>query len=436
MLLGCLQKIPSDTNGQERRRKDSIPYREGSLLLHKNAFGLKNVRATYQRLVDTIFEGQMGRILEAYVDDMVIKSKTKWEMIKDVEETLLTLKKVNLKLNPKKCSFKMEEANEAVGAILLVERDRRQTSIPYVRRTLEGVEINYPPMEKLALELVHAARWLRRYFQGHTIKAKKDGSNNTLTKRENPEEQWTTKTQALAELKAKQTYGSTLMEHPMSTDLGQAKYLIREIHIGTCGMHDGLRRAVYKAMNIGYFWPKKEPANFALMAIPSSSSSDNEDNIIVLTNEVEARDNYIITLKQKLSQTETEKDDLKLKFDKFQTSSKSLTKLLANQTNGKHGLGYSSLENDSESVSPSCPSDRVQPSGGYNAVPPPITGNFMPLKHDLVFHTAPIAVETDHSAFTVQLSLAKPTKDLSHTNRPSAPIIKEWVYDSEDDTKK
>nr|GFB99897.1 hypothetical protein [Tanacetum cinerariifolium] len=59
----------------------------------------------------------------------------------------------------------------------------------------------------------------------------------------------------------------------------------------------------------------------------------------------------------------------------------------------------------------------------------------MPSKPDLVFHTAPIAVETDHSAFTVQLSPAKPVKDLSHTNRPSAPIIEEWVSNSEDDSE-
>nr|GEX86278.1 hypothetical protein [Tanacetum cinerariifolium] len=68
-------------------------------------FGLKNVEATYQRLVDTIFEGQIGRNLEAYVDDMVIKSKTEPEMIKDVEETLLTLKKQKsptLPRNPQK----------------------------------------------------------------------------------------------------------------------------------------------------------------------------------------------------------------------------------------------------------------------------------------------------------------------------------------------
>nr|GFB27424.1 hypothetical protein [Tanacetum cinerariifolium] len=51
---------------------------------------------------------------------------------------------------------------------------------------------------------------------------------------------------------------------------------------------------------------------------------------------------------------------------------------------------------------------RIQLSGEYHAVPPPITRNFMPPKPDLVFHTAFIAVETIQSAFTVQLSPAKP----------------------------
>nr|GFB13769.1 hypothetical protein [Tanacetum cinerariifolium] len=121
----------------------------------------------------------------------------------------------------------------------------------------------------------------------------------------------------------------------------------------------------------------------------------------MLKNELEARDNVLVTLKQKLNQAEKERDDLKLKFDKFQTSSQSLTELLASQKHEKQGLGYCSLENDSESLSPSCPSDRLQPSGGYNVIPPPITGNFMPPKSDLVFYAAPIVVETDHSAFTV-----------------------------------
>ncbi|GJZ17090.1 reverse transcriptase domain-containing protein [Tanacetum coccineum] len=93
---------------------------EGVFYYTKMPFGLKNARATYQRLVDTVFKGQMGRNLEAYVDDMVIKSKTELEIIKDIEETLLTLKMVNMKLNPKKCSFGMVEG-KFLGYIVTFE---------------------------------------------------------------------------------------------------------------------------------------------------------------------------------------------------------------------------------------------------------------------------------------------------------------------------
>ncbi|GJZ45464.1 reverse transcriptase domain-containing protein [Tanacetum coccineum] len=91
------------------KEKTAFHTDEGVFCNTKMPFGLKNVGETYQRLFNTIFKGQMGRNLEAYMDDMVIKSKTELEMMKDIEETLLTLKKVNMKLNPKKCSFEMEE---------------------------------------------------------------------------------------------------------------------------------------------------------------------------------------------------------------------------------------------------------------------------------------------------------------------------------------
>ncbi|GJY10310.1 reverse transcriptase domain-containing protein [Tanacetum coccineum] len=64
----------------------------------------------------------------------------------------------------------LSAADEAVSVVLLVERDERQTPIHYVSQTLQGIETNYPPIEKLTLALVHAARRLRRYFQGHIIK--------------------------------------------------------------------------------------------------------------------------------------------------------------------------------------------------------------------------------------------------------------------------
>ncbi|GJY51082.1 reverse transcriptase domain-containing protein [Tanacetum coccineum] len=105
------------------KEKTAFHTDEGVFCYTKMPFGLKNAKATYQRLVDTIFEGQIGRNLEAYVDDMVIKSKTEPEMIKDVEETLLKLKKVNMKLNPKKCSFGMEEG-KFLGYIVTSERIR------------------------------------------------------------------------------------------------------------------------------------------------------------------------------------------------------------------------------------------------------------------------------------------------------------------------
>nr|GEW68201.1 hypothetical protein [Tanacetum cinerariifolium] len=93
----------------------------------------------------------------------------------------------------------------------------------------------------------------------------------------------------------------------------------------------------------------------------------------------------------------------------------------------------SSSDNEVQSCSKACL--KIQPSGGYHVVPPPITGNLIPPKPDLVFHTALIAVETGHSAFTVQLSPTKPAQDMSHTTRPMAPITEDWVSDLEDESE-
>nr|GEW40920.1 hypothetical protein [Tanacetum cinerariifolium] len=93
------------------------------------------------------------------------------------------------------------------------------------------------------------------------------------------------------------------------------------------------------------------------------------------------------------------------------------------------------IMSDYESWPPSDLYDRFQPSGGYHAVPPLYTRTFMPPKLDLVFNNAPTAVETNHLTFNVQLSPTKPEQDLSHTTRPIAPIIKDWVSYSEKESK-
>ncbi|GJX26245.1 reverse transcriptase domain-containing protein [Tanacetum coccineum] len=72
-------------------------------------FGLRNAEATYHRLVDKAFHKQIGRNLKVYMDDLVIKSRTEDEIVRDIEETFKNLKEINMKLNPKKCTFGVKE---------------------------------------------------------------------------------------------------------------------------------------------------------------------------------------------------------------------------------------------------------------------------------------------------------------------------------------
>ena len=68
-------------------------------------FGLKNVGFTYQRMVTQMFKEQLGRNMEAYIDDMVVKSKATKDHLTYLAETFETLWKHHLKLNASKCAF-------------------------------------------------------------------------------------------------------------------------------------------------------------------------------------------------------------------------------------------------------------------------------------------------------------------------------------------
>ncbi|CAL1412854.1 unnamed protein product [Linum trigynum] len=71
-------------------------------------FGLKNAGATYQRMVDAVFTNQMGRNVEAYVDDVLVKSRKAGDHLTNLRETFETLRRRNLRLNPLKCVFGAE----------------------------------------------------------------------------------------------------------------------------------------------------------------------------------------------------------------------------------------------------------------------------------------------------------------------------------------
>nr|GEW98446.1 reverse transcriptase domain-containing protein [Tanacetum cinerariifolium] len=179
----------------------------GTYCYTKMSFGLKNTRATYQILVDMAFQSQIGRNLEAYVDDMVIKSNDEKVLISDITETFKNLRRIKMKLNPKKCSFgditkenkdkyrRTESAKKAfqeskkfivelpflttpvkeetpymylaavtkaVSMVYLTERKGKQCPIYYVSKTLNEAERNYSPLEKLAMSLLNMSRRLRR----------------------------------------------------------------------------------------------------------------------------------------------------------------------------------------------------------------------------------------------------------------------------------
>ena len=68
-------------------------------------FGLKNARSTYQRMMTKMFEPQLGRSIEVYIDDMVVKSKIVSEHVKDLTNIFEILTKHKLRLNASKCSF-------------------------------------------------------------------------------------------------------------------------------------------------------------------------------------------------------------------------------------------------------------------------------------------------------------------------------------------
>ena len=90
---------------KEDQEKTSFIIGQGLYCYKVMPFRLKNVRATYQRLVNHMFSHQIERNVEMYVDDMLVKSSDKANHLDDLKETFDTLRKYKMKLNPTKCVF-------------------------------------------------------------------------------------------------------------------------------------------------------------------------------------------------------------------------------------------------------------------------------------------------------------------------------------------
>jgi hypothetical protein len=68
-------------------------------------FGLRNAGATYQRCMNHVFGEHIGRTVEAYVDDIVVKTRKASDLLSDLETTFKCLRAKGVKLNPEKCVF-------------------------------------------------------------------------------------------------------------------------------------------------------------------------------------------------------------------------------------------------------------------------------------------------------------------------------------------
>jgi hypothetical protein len=89
------------------QERTSFVTNKGLYCYNMMPFGLKNARATYQRLVKKRFQKQIGRNVKVYVDDMLVKSIYLANHIEDLEETFKTLRQYQMKLNPAKCAFRV-----------------------------------------------------------------------------------------------------------------------------------------------------------------------------------------------------------------------------------------------------------------------------------------------------------------------------------------
>jgi hypothetical protein len=95
-------QIAMDEKDQE---KTAFITPSGTYCYRVMPFGLKNAGATFQRMIALLFKGLLGRVMEAYIDDMVAKSKDAADHIRHLSEIFSVLKKFGLKLNAEKCAF-------------------------------------------------------------------------------------------------------------------------------------------------------------------------------------------------------------------------------------------------------------------------------------------------------------------------------------------
>ena len=139
-------------------------------------FGLKNTGATYQRLVTKIFRPLIGKTMEVYIDDMLIKSKECPNHMKHLQETFKLLRGHDMKLNPLKRAFGVS-SGKFLGFMVTyrgIEANPAQLKAimdSQVPTTQRGVQQLTSRLAALGRFISCSTDWLRPFFK--TLKGDK-----------------------------------------------------------------------------------------------------------------------------------------------------------------------------------------------------------------------------------------------------------------------
>ena len=137
-------------------------------------FGLKNVGATYKRLMDYVFLDMIGRNMEVYVDDIVVKSNSCEQHVSDMREVFQALRKHRMRLNPDKCAFGVE-GGKFLGFMLthrsieanlekckVIEKMRSPKSIKEIQRLVGQLTVLSRFVPKLAKRMKPIVQLLKK----------------------------------------------------------------------------------------------------------------------------------------------------------------------------------------------------------------------------------------------------------------------------------
>uniref|UniRef100_A0A2N9GBG3 RNA-directed DNA polymerase n=1 Tax=Fagus sylvatica TaxID=28930 RepID=A0A2N9GBG3_FAGSY len=180
-------QIPMNPADQE---KTAFITPRGTYCYRVMPFGLKNAGATYQRMVTKMFGPMLGKTVEVYIDDMLVKSLREEDHIADLLQFLgHIVSRRGIEANPDQIAAlinlaeprNIKQVQRLTGMIAALgrfisrsadkfrESTQDQRPVFFVSKTMDEAELRYLPLEKAALALLYAAKKLPHYFQSSTV---------------------------------------------------------------------------------------------------------------------------------------------------------------------------------------------------------------------------------------------------------------------------